>query len=90
MQFERYRLFVRHHSSDGRLASKWFEEIRNHEVRLGAEGWRLVSVNALVDDDGALVEILWFERLIDQSEPSRLSKSPLGFSYDSPNPMDES
>lgn len=79
MQWERYRLFVRHYRSDGQLSDIWLDDPRDHERDLGREGWRLISVSALVDDDGALVEILWYERPIASDAPPSPEKGPLGF-----------
>ncbi|RIK25992.1 MAG: hypothetical protein DCC55_40295 [Chloroflexi bacterium] len=87
MQWERYRLFVRHHNSAGQLATKWFDEVSDHERRLGIEGWQLVSVNSFVDDDGGLVEILWFQRPVSPGTPPLPEKAPLGFSFDVEFPM---
>lgn len=89
VKWERFRLFVRHYNSSGRLVDDWVDEIKEHERDLGREGWRLVSVNALVDDDGALVEILWYERPIAPDAPPSSEKGPLGFASFDVDVLDE-
>lgn len=78
-QWERYRLFVRHFDSSGERVRRWMDEVREVERRLGRDGWFLVSTNAFIDDDDALIEILWFQRPITPDAPPPPEEHALGF-----------
>jgi hypothetical protein len=78
-QWERYRFCIRHHGGAGLFLTDWPPEARELESQLGRDGWFLASTNTIAEDDGALVEILWFQRPITADAPRPPDEKAIGF-----------